>query len=340
MDYVFKDSLNTDPRFVTLEGWKFLYWNAQYILDRLPSIPEEPSPNLTVTLTNSSGALLTNGSLQYYEGAWKDAVNNGDGTFTIITDKQTLSIRMTYEGGSQQINNVPAQNNTYTFQTVNASVQLKNSLGELLPEGQVQYYAGSWRNFGTTQNGIAAKELLPNTYSFRMTYEGGSNDKQQNIGDNPTVAFQTVNASVQLKNSLGNLISDAGTVQYYAGGWRSFGTITNGTVSKELLPKNYSFRMTYDFISNDKQQDIGANSTVVFSTVLCTVKVTDNQNQPVDGADVKYYSGAWRDFGTTVDGKAVKEMLPKSLSFRVNYNGQQQDKTQDIGINGTVEFTQ
>jgi hypothetical protein len=39
VDYVYADSLNPDPRFVTLEGWKFLYWNAQYILDRLPEIP-------------------------------------------------------------------------------------------------------------------------------------------------------------------------------------------------------------------------------------------------------------------------------------------------------------
>jgi len=36
VDNVYKDSLNTDQRFVTIEGWKFLYWNAQYILDRLP----------------------------------------------------------------------------------------------------------------------------------------------------------------------------------------------------------------------------------------------------------------------------------------------------------------
>jgi hypothetical protein len=36
VDFVYADSLNLDPRFVTLEGWKFLYWNAQYILDRLP----------------------------------------------------------------------------------------------------------------------------------------------------------------------------------------------------------------------------------------------------------------------------------------------------------------
>ena len=39
VDNVYKDSLNSDPRFITIEGWKFLYWNAQYILDRLPSPP-------------------------------------------------------------------------------------------------------------------------------------------------------------------------------------------------------------------------------------------------------------------------------------------------------------
>ncbi|MEW5799778.1 MAG: hypothetical protein AB1728_12315, partial [Bacteroidota bacterium] len=30
-----------DKRFVTVEGWKFLYYNAQYILDRLPAIKKE-----------------------------------------------------------------------------------------------------------------------------------------------------------------------------------------------------------------------------------------------------------------------------------------------------------
>jgi len=34
VDNVYKDSLNTDPRFVTIEGWKFLYWNAKYLLDK------------------------------------------------------------------------------------------------------------------------------------------------------------------------------------------------------------------------------------------------------------------------------------------------------------------
>ncbi len=162
VDYVFKDSLNSDPRFITLDGWKFLYYNAQNILDRLPAIPEETTANLTVKLTNSIGSLLTGGSLQYYEGSWKDAVNNGDGTFAVNTDKQSLSLRMTYEYGTQTVSNVPAQNNTFTFQTVNTVVQLKNSQGNLINEegtatsgaGQVKYYAGAWRDFGSTVNGF------------------------------------------------------------------------------------------------------------------------------------------------------------------------------------------
>jgi len=38
VDFVFKDSLNSNPQFVLREGWNILYWNAQYILDRLPEI--------------------------------------------------------------------------------------------------------------------------------------------------------------------------------------------------------------------------------------------------------------------------------------------------------------
>ena len=295
VNYVYADSLNPDPRFVTLEGWKFLYWNAQYILDRLPEPPA--NPNLLVTLTNSQGTQITASNVKYYDTSWKDATDNGDGTFTVITTKPTVSVRVFYEGANQTVNNVPAQNNTYTFQTVNAAVQLQNSMGSLIDEGTVQYYAGSWRSFGTTVNGVANKELLPINYSFRMTYEYGSIDKQQDISIDPTVVFQTVNTAVQLQNSLGNLI-DEGMVQYYAGAWRSFGTTVNGVAYKELLPKNYSFRMTYEYVSNDKQQDLSTNSTVSFSTVLCTLKVTNANNQPLEGADTKYYSGAWRDIGS------------------------------------------
>ncbi|OQA63937.1 MAG: hypothetical protein BWY38_03091 [Ignavibacteria bacterium ADurb.Bin266] len=336
VDNVYKDSLNTDPRFVTIEGWKFLYWNAQYILDRLPE--PQTNPNLLVNLKNSLGNQIPASNVMYYEGSWKDAVNNGDGTFTVITTKPTVSIRMFYEYANQTVNNVPAQNNTYTFTTVNAAVQLKNSSGNLIDEGTVQYYAGAWRSFGTTVNGVVYKELLPVNYSFRMTYGGGNQDKQQNLSDNQTIVFQTVNAAVQLKNSSGNLI-DEGTVQYYAGAWRSFGTTVNGVAYKELLPVNYSFRMTYEYVSNDKQQNLSENPVVDFNTVLCTIKVTNANNQPLEGANTKYYSLAWRDIGlTNSNGEITKELLPKNLSFRATYNNVSRDKQQDISVNNLVEI--
>lgn len=176
-----------------------------------------------------------------------------------------------------------------------------------------------------------------------MTYEFGNIDKQQDISVDPTVVFQTVNAAVELRNSIGNLMpapmGDEGTVQYYAGAWRSFGTTVNGVANKELLPVNYSFRMTYEYVSIDKQQDLSTNSTVTFSTVLCTVKVTNANNQPLEGADTKYYSVAWRDIGLTdSEGTILKELLPANLSFRASFGSVSQDKQQDIGVNSTVEI--
>ncbi len=376
----------------------------------IDSLLGESNSSLNVNLIDSKGHNLVGGDLQYYDNGWKNATNNGDGTFGINTTKSTLSLRMTYEYASQSVSNVPAQNNTYTFQTVNAAVQLQNSQGNLIDQGTVQYYAGAWRDFGATVNGIVTKELLPNSYSFRMTYAYSSNDKQQNIGDNPTVVFQTVNAAVQLQNSQGSLIDqgtvqyyagawrdfgttvnrvatkellpnsysfrmtysyssndkqqnigdnptvvfqtvnaavqlqnsqgsliDQGTVQYYAGAWRDFGTTANGVAAKELLPNNYSFRMTYEYISNDKQQNVGSDPTVIFSTVLCTIKVS-NQQGPLNNADVKYYSGAWRSIGLTTNGEIAKELLPKNIIFRANFGSVQQDKTQDISVNNIVEI--
>ena len=172
-----------------------------------------------------------------------------------------------------------------------------------------------------------------------MTYEYGSIDKQQNLSTDPTVIFQTVNAAVQLRNSLGNLI-DLGTVQYYAGAWRTFGTTLNGVAYKELLPINYSFRMTYEFVSKDKQQNLGTNPVVDFSTVLCSVKVSKaSNNQPINNAAVKYYSGAWRNFGTTnSSGIATKELLPANISFRATFGNVNLDKQQDISVYNLVEI--
>jgi len=435
VDREFRDSSNVTPAFITTEGWKFLYYNAQYILDRLPQILSDPAmisisptnvyagssaftfivsghnftssstlnwngvakttifvadsilqasilasdivvidsplvsvknpdggesngirfyikkqPVITgcnVKLINSTGTIITGGSLQYYDSAWKDALNNNDGTFSVVTNLKTINLRMTYEYGSQTKSNVSRSTDTIVFQTVNSQVQLQNSLGAFIDTGTVQYYAGAWRNLGTTSNGVATKELLPNNYSFRMTYGYASNDKQQDISINPTVIFKTINAVVQLKNRQGTLMpapsGDQGTVQYYSGAWRDLGTTINGVASKDLLPNTYSFRMNYAYASKDKQQDISANATVVFQTVNAAVQLQNSQGtlMPAPSGDqgtVQYYSGAWRDLGTTVNGVVSKDLLPNTYSFRMNYASASKDKQQDITTNPTVVF--
>jgi hypothetical protein len=319
---------------LTSEAYALIRYNTEYLLAQLPTAPVA---GCNVKLVGSSGSKLAGGSLQYYEGSWKDATNNNDGTFFVNTTAKTLSLRMTYEYGSQTKSNVAVGPDTAVFQTVNAQVKLQNSLGAPIDTGSVQYYAGAWRNFGTTSNGIAAKELLPANYSFRITYAYASKDKQQDIGANATVVFQTVNASVQLQNSQGTLI-DQGVVQYYSGAWRDFGSTTNGVANKELLPNNYSFRMSYAYASKDKQQDIGTNPTVVFQTVNAAVQLQNSQGALIDQGTVQYYSGAWREFGSTTNGVANKELLPNNYSFRMTYAYASKDKQQDIGANPTVVF--
>jgi hypothetical protein len=290
-----------------------------------------------VQLQNSHGALIDQGTVQYYSGVWRDlgATINGVAIKELLANN--YSFRMTYAYASEDKQQDLGVNPTVVFQTVNANVQLQNSQGALIDTGTVQYYSGAWRNLGTTSGGIARMELLPNNYSFRMTYAYASKDKQQDIGSNSTIVFQTVNAAVQLQNSQGTLI-DQGTVQYYSGAWRSFGTTTAGIARKELLPNNYSFRMTHEYISTDKQQDLSTSPTVGFSTVLCTINVKNAQNQPVNNATASYYSGAWRTIGNTVSGTITKELLPVNLSFRVKAGTAQQDKPQNLLSNSVVEF--
>jgi hypothetical protein len=182
---------------------------------------------VTVQLKDSGGNPLSGGSVQYYSGGWQvfgttDA--NGQVTKELLPASYTFS--MTYGFARQEKSQNIATDPNVVFQTTRVTVQLKDSTGAFMDTGAVQYYAGGWRDIGSTSGGQVTKELLPASYTFSMTYGYARQEKSQNVATNPTVVFQT-----------GKVHSDSGRcTQYYAGGWRTFAQ------DIELLPLSYTFR--------------------------------------------------------------------------------------------------
>jgi hypothetical protein len=293
--------------------------------------------NVIVNLQSSQGNPIDTGTVQYYEGGWKDfgATSNG------VVAKELLPIKYTFKMAYKGSNIEKAQNidsaATIIFQTKNVSVNLQNSQGNPLDTGTVQYNAGGWQTFGNTLNGVVTNELLPIKYTFRMTYNGAAISKAQNVDSNSIVIFQTVTAKVQLQTSTGAAL-DTGIVQYYAGGWQTFGITSNGAVAKELLPTKYTFRLTYNNASITKVQNIDSNATVLFQTVPAAVALQASNGSGLDTGIVRYYSGGWKDFGITSNGVATKELLPVKYTFQMTYNSVTLNKAQNIDSNMTIVF--
>jgi hypothetical protein len=310
--------------------------------------------SVSINLQNSQGTPLDTGIVQYNStsgpvgASWQNfgTTSNGVVTNELLSAKYTF--RITYNGAAvSKAQNIDS-NATVVIQTIPTSVQLQTSTGLPLDTGVVQYNANGpvgagWQPFGITTNGIATKELLPTKYNFRITYDGATISESQSIDSSATVVFQTVKTIVQFNNSKGNPI-DTGVVQFNSGGpvgagWQNYGSTSNGIVSKELLPVKYTFRLAYCGSTVSIAQNVDSNATVVFSTVLCTVSVTNSSGSLLNNATVSYNAGGWNVIGTTVNGIVTKELLPVKIQFRAAYGSKQQSVTQDVSTNPFIAIT-
>jgi hypothetical protein len=307
----------------------------------------------TVQLQTSTGAPLDTGIVQYNANGpvgagWQNygITSNGVVSKELLPTKYTF--RMTYDGAAITKAQSLDSNATVIFQTVPANVQLQTSTGVPLDTGIVQFNAGGligagWKNFGTTANGVVTKELLPTKYTFRMTYNGATVSHAQSIDSSATVVFQTVKTLVQFNNSQGIPI-DTGIVQFNSGGpvgagWQNYGNTSNGVVAKELLPVKYTFRLTYCGSTVSIAQNVDSNATILFSTVLCTVSVTNSSGGLLNNAIVSYNASGWKVIGTTASGIVTKEFLPAKIQFRAAYGSKQQSVTQDVSTNPLISIT-
>jgi len=279
---------------------------------------------VTVWLNDSSNTGLDGGVVQYYSGSWQSFGTTSGGKVSKELLPNNYAFRMDYGNARNEKWQNVGTNPTVVFQTVDVEVQLKDSTGAFIDTGTVSYYYWGWQSFGTTSGGKVSKELLPNNYAFRMDYGNARNEKWQNVGTNPTVVFQTVLVTVELRDHGGNLLNGGGTVSYYYWSWKTFGSgsTSGGQVSMELLPNNYCFRMDYNNARNEKWQNVGTNPTVVFQTGKVTLQFSGG---------IQYYYWSWNTFT-----KPSMELLPNAYYFR--FNGYQTSLTVNAGDDIKLSF--
>ena len=223
---------------------------------------------------------------------------------------------------------------------VDMTVELKDSDGAHLEGGMLKYYDSGWKTASEGADGVFTFSTSQSNISLKMYYAGGS-QQASNVPTSSSYIFNTIKVTTSLVDSDGSPLS-GGLVKYYASGWKTFGTTDgSGTVTKELLPVKYSFKMYYlggsQQISN---HDTGADATVEFQTTEVTVELKSSTNAPLENGMVKYYASGWKTFGTTdASGKVTKELLPIKYSFKMYYlGGSQQISNQDVGSNPLVSF--
>ncbi|MCO5175735.1 MAG: hypothetical protein M9890_02030 [Thermomicrobiales bacterium] len=185
-------------------------------------------------------------------------------------------------------------------------VRLLDSEGNGLSGGTLSYYIGGWHAApGTTDANGNLVVYLPSdspSMSMAMSYNGTRQQMNRTELNASNFTFHTAKVNVKLVDADGAALGE-GSAAYYASGWHSLGSTTNGVVSTQMLPGSYSFAMSYN--GSREQRDGVAITTpstdVVFQTGRVTLQYSDA---------VSWYFNGWRTFA-----KPTMEYLPGTTTF-------------------------
>lgn len=230
---------------------------------------------VTLRLLGSNGNCTREATnLGYYSNGWYtfgSGSTTGSGTETMELLPGNYYFRLSYANQSQQKGSMSiSSSQTVDFQTLDVTLKLNNAAGNgTLEANGLKYYSNGWYTFGsgeTNGSGTETMELLPGNYYFKMCYANQSQQKgSMNINASQTIDFQTIVVTQHIDDGSNGL--SGASAQYYSNGWYSFGTTdANGDVSKELLPGNYYFKMTYNSSTKQKgSYSITSNTTVNYT---------------------------------------------------------------------------
>ena len=263
---------------------------------------------LVINLKDSYGNGVAGGTAHLGVGGWP-VIGTTDANGVLLyfhnSNLGNMRIRMDapFYGGSQDsLVQDTSVNSIFDFQTSQVVIQLKDSAGNLTNGGVVQAGAGGWPGIGTTGDdgtGTLYHEHFAGTFKYRMGYHGSSMEIQQDVSI-PFI-FQTTKAVIRLEDHNGDPL-DGGKVLQGIGGWPQIGVTGDGAPGEvwyELFPGTHTFRMSYNYGTEEKSQDIG--TPVVFQTALVTLQFSGG---------IQHQVGGWPAYTGPL------EMLPISHGFR------------------------
>lgn len=218
--------------------------------------------NVTMYLFSEFGDELESENAEYNAGGWNQF---GDGVTTESVEMLSgnYDFRIHLGGNSAHKFQDIAIDPIIVFNTISVTMDLFSSEGDPLESSDAKYWSDAWYQFG---DGVTSEtiNMLPGTYDFRVFFSGAIDQKNQNISLDPNVIFNTVAVTVELHDGIGNeLTSDNVTYFITGNGWNQFGDgIT--TVTADLLPSFYDFRVYYNDEVMQMAQSIGTNNLVSF----------------------------------------------------------------------------
>ena len=159
-------------------------------------------------------------------------------------------------------------------------------------------------------------------------------------GQDNIIVFRTVSVVFKLQSSIGP------AARAMPGSIRAASRSSAGSTGTliELLPTSYTFKVEYGGASIQKLQALeqGVTNVVLFKTkpvlvnMYTKVKVFGlTVKVPLIGGKLSYYAGGWKEMGKAPE---LKEMLPTSYTFALEFMGQRQQKAQNVADDALVEF--
>ena len=211
--------------------------------------------NVTANLFDSDNNLLSADTWQYRYG-WGDytSMNNSGEELLPVAVK----VRVGYKGALVEKEQNVGINPAYTFNTKKVTANLFDSDNNLLTANAWKYRYG-WGGYTTMNN--SGEELLPVAVKVKTHFKGACVEKEQNVNTNSVYNFNTVLVKADLKDGNGGTLNaDAWDYRY---GWGSYSTLDNA--GEELLPVNVKVRATYNSQTREKEQNVGTNSSYLFT---------------------------------------------------------------------------